>query len=112
MARELPPGKHVAHGRNKYQSRESRARIREILLHQWDPIGVSDVPEAADEYDAYVGKVYTMLMDDRAEAAEIANYLFNLATKHMLISPSESLVQGSDEVAKLLVGLRPEFETH
>jgi hypothetical protein len=56
----------MAHGRNKYQSRESRARVREILMREWDPIGVSGVPEAADEYDRYVGTVYVMLMDHRA----------------------------------------------
>jgi len=47
----------MAHGRNKHQSRENRARVREILMRDWDPIGVSRVPEAADEYDRYVGKV-------------------------------------------------------
>jgi hypothetical protein len=55
----------MAHGRNKYQSRESRARVREILMREWDPIGVSGVPEAADEYDRYVGTVYVMLMDQQ-----------------------------------------------
>jgi hypothetical protein len=34
--------------------------IREILLRDWDPIGVNDVPEAQDEYDSYVGGVYRL----------------------------------------------------
>jgi hypothetical protein len=51
-------GKAMAHGRNKYQSRENRARVREILMREWDPIGVAGSPEAADEYDSYVGKVH------------------------------------------------------
>ena len=29
-------------GRNKYQSRENRARVRELLMREWDPIGVAD----------------------------------------------------------------------
>ncbi|HJR20525.1 MAG TPA: hypothetical protein VJ822_02825 [Dongiaceae bacterium] len=70
----------MSYGRNKYQSRENRARVREILMRHWDPIGISDVEEAADEYDAYVGRAYVMLMDERANAEAIAAYLFEIAT--------------------------------
>jgi len=35
--------------------------IRLILLHDWAPTGVEDVPEAQDEYDSYVGEVYRLL---------------------------------------------------
>ena len=51
----------MSHGRNKYQSRENRAEVREVLMREWDPIGVRDCADAQDEYDAYVGKVYVML---------------------------------------------------
>jgi hypothetical protein len=50
-------------GTRPEQSRENRARVRQILLHDWDPIGIQDVPEASDEYDRYVDKAYVMLMD-------------------------------------------------
>ncbi len=41
-------------------SKEQRAReiqetIRDVLVHDWDPVGVGGVPEAQDEYDSYVG---------------------------------------------------------
>jgi len=36
--------------------------IRAVLLCDWDPIGVSHVAEAQDEYDGYVGEIYTMLI--------------------------------------------------
>ena len=62
----------MAHGRDEYQSRENRAKIREILMHEWDPIGVRDVPQAQDEYDSYVGRVYVMMMDERATHEAIA----------------------------------------
>ena len=62
----------MAHGRNKYQSRENRALVREILLRDWDPIGVSGIPEAADEYDTYANRAYVMLMDEGATASDIA----------------------------------------
>jgi hypothetical protein len=73
----------MANGRNKYQSRENLALVREILLHDWDPIGVYDIPEATDEYDAYADKAYVMLMDEGANTSEIARYLYIVATDHM-----------------------------
>jgi len=62
----------MSHGRNKYQSRENRARVRQILLRDWDPIGIQDIAEASDEYDRYADKAYVMLMDERATAESIA----------------------------------------
>lgn len=102
----------MAHGRNKYQSRENRARVREVLMRDWDPIGVAGVPEAADEYDRYAAKAYVMLMDERADAVRIAVYLFDIATKHMGLSNTSDLAERSDRTANTLVALRPEFETH
>jgi len=37
---------------DKETSREVRSKIRAILMADWDPIGVNDVPDAADEYDS------------------------------------------------------------
>ncbi|WP_272939013.1 hypothetical protein [Sinorhizobium meliloti] len=34
-----------------------RALVRDVLLRDWDPIGISDIPEAKDEYDAYADVV-------------------------------------------------------
>jgi hypothetical protein len=39
-------------------ARKIQESIRLVLLRDWDPIGVQDVPEAQDEYDSYVGGVY------------------------------------------------------
>jgi hypothetical protein len=102
----------MAHGRNKYQSRENRARVRQALMDSWDPIGVRDVPEAQDEYDRYVGEVYVMLMDQRATEQAIASYLFDIAVNHMGLSDGPRLAECSARTATLLVELRPTFETH
>jgi hypothetical protein len=82
-------------------------------MRDWDPIGISDVEEAADEYDAYVGRVYVMLMDERANSEVIAAYLFEVATGHMGLSADRAnLTERSANAAKALVALRAEFETH
>jgi hypothetical protein len=100
----------MANGRNKYQSRESRTRVRELFHREWDPIGV--YPEAADEYDTYADKAYVMLMNEGATAATIASYLFSTATHYMGLSATPELRDRCDHAADLLVALRPEFGLH
>ena len=39
---------------------EITQRIREILMRDWDPIGVPDLP--ADEYDTYIGGIYGLIV--------------------------------------------------
>ena len=59
-------------------SREKRAAeiqdsIRQILYHEWDPIGVSgSAPE--DEYDIYIAPVYRILAGSRSEQ-ELVEFL-------------------------------------
>jgi hypothetical protein len=104
----------MSHGRNKYQSRENRARVRAILWREWDPIGIRDsfeASEASDEYDRYADRAYVMLMDEHATAEAIAAYLFEVATDRMGLTDS-NLAEKSEHVAKLLVSLRPEFGLH
>jgi hypothetical protein len=58
---------------NKATSRELRIQIRRILMSEWDPIGVSDNPDAADEYDAYIGGIYELLDGGASKAAIFAH---------------------------------------
>ena len=102
----------MAHGRDKERSRENRARVREILMREWDPIGVADSPGAYDEYDAYVGKVYVMLMDERASGEAIEAYLYAIATGHIGLSPSDYQKQQARKAADALIAVRPEFDLH
>jgi len=38
-------------------------------MAEWDPIGVSDIPEAADEYDGYICGIYELLDQGSSEGA-------------------------------------------
>jgi hypothetical protein len=51
-------------------------------MEEWDPIGVSDTAEAADEYDLYIGGVYGFL-ERGASAANISAYLRNIEVDRM-----------------------------
>ena len=48
--------------------------IRKLLMPEWDPIGVADIPEAQDEYDSYIPGIYRLLRE-HADLAAIASYL-------------------------------------
>lgn len=67
---------------DKKRSREIRCEIRRILMSEWDPIGVSDTPEATDEYDSYIGGVYDLL-ERRAIEADICAHLRNIEVDRM-----------------------------
>ncbi len=59
--------------------------IRQVLLHDWDPIGVRDVPEAQHEYDSYVGGVYRLLVSGASEQ-QVADHLWRIETDAMGLS--------------------------
>jgi hypothetical protein len=61
---------------------ELLTRVDEVLHYLWDPIGVSDIPEARDEYSSYAGVVLSMLKRG-ANSEEISNYLRDLRIINM-----------------------------
>ena len=65
---------------------EIQTRMRPVLMEDWDPIGVSDVPEAADEYDGYIGGLYALLRDGASDE-RIAQHLSEIETKTMGLDP-------------------------
>ena len=84
------------------RGREIQAAIARILLHDWDPIGMRDVPEAQDEYDGYVGGVYRLLASG-ASPLEVATHLSTIESERMgytQAKPSDLL-----PVAEKLCGL-------
>ena len=64
----------MADARGK-RAAEIRDSIRQILLHDWSPIGC---PVPDDEYDDYIGPVYRILASSRSEQ-ELCEYLFRTA---------------------------------
>lgn len=50
--------------------------VREILLADWNPIGIRDVPQARDEYDAYVLPIAHILASGTT-VTELADHLLD-----------------------------------
>ena len=69
--------------RDNLQNAQSlQKKIKEVLLKDWDPIGIQNITEAQDEYDAYVSSIYKLLISQKTEN-EIFNYLWWVETEHM-----------------------------
>jgi hypothetical protein len=78
------------------------AAVRRILMAEWDPIGVDGIPEAADEYDSYVGVVGQMLRDGTTDE-ELARYLADIRENYMGLGPSSTGRELDGAVAAHLV---------
>jgi hypothetical protein len=55
-------------------------QIRAVLNSDWDPIGVADIVD--DEYDMYIGQIYSLLAIDSAEQI-IADHLLRIELERM-----------------------------
>ena len=84
------------------EQKELQRRTDEVLHYVWDPIRVSTIPEARDEYSGYVLQILGLLVS-KASAEKIAARLTEIATEQMGLSanPANDL-----KVAELLVQWR------
>ena len=55
----------IADGWDAWWKRRGEAELRRLLLVEWDPIGIADVPKAQDEYDSYVGPLASRCAPER-----------------------------------------------
>lgn len=79
--------------------------IHRVLLQEWDPIGVADVPQAQDEY-SYVGQVYAMLIRQQP-LSKLFDYLWWVEMEYMGLRGNR---QHTEQVAERLVLVRQEIE--
>ncbi|MER8634481.1 hypothetical protein NKH55_32925 [Mesorhizobium opportunistum] len=98
----------MAHKTDRDQSDKNRDLVRDVLLRDWDPIGISGIPEAKDEYDDYADVVLAMLINENATAEDIAGYLFKIATEDMALS-DRKMAKLCDRAAEAVVALRSNF---
>jgi hypothetical protein len=75
--------------------------IREIVMREWDPIGVAGVPEAHDEYDSYIHQIHGMLIR-REPKHKLLDYLWWAETENMGLNGSR---RRTEFVADLLMRL-------
>ncbi len=93
---------HLNHARRYHEA------IRDVLLHEWDPIGVSDEPDAQDEYDSYVGRIQGMLTRHEPRHA-IVEHLWNIETHLMGLTGN---LRHTEAIADRLLAVRDQFESN
>ncbi|MEM8489416.1 MAG: hypothetical protein AAF756_01210 [Pseudomonadota bacterium] len=65
-----------------HQQTELFKAVDEVLQYIWDPIGVAGVPSTRNEYETYVHRVFSMIIN-KGTADEIVNYLVGVEAKSM-----------------------------
>ena len=73
--------------------------VDEVLHYMWDPIGVSAIPQARDEYHSYLPQVFSRLRSGESSHA-IAAYLSEVTTNIMGLSAN---AQHDLKVAEILI---------
>ena len=63
-------------------------RTDEVLHYIWDPCGISDAPQARDEYYGYLPGVFSLLKQG-ADAAAISRHLSSIESERMGMSGAE-----------------------
>jgi hypothetical protein len=74
--------------------------IRSVLNTDWDPIGVADV--IGDEYDMYIGRIYSLLIGGASEQA-IAEHLLSIELERMGLTgtPMNQLLKVASKLLQL-----------
>lgn len=76
--------------------------VRLILLEEWDPIGINDVPEAQDEYDSYISRICEMLRCG-CSTVDVYKHLRWIESEHMGLDGDEAHTR---KIAESLASLR------
>jgi hypothetical protein len=92
---------------NKDRARRYHHAIREILLRDWDPVGVGAVAQAQDEYDSYIPGIYGRLIH-RISEQDLFDHLWQIETEHMGLFGNRGKTQ---QVAQKLLLLNTQLES-
>ena len=84
--------RYIAMDQKTKRAKEIQNNIRDVLMQKWDPIGVSDVPEAQDEYDVYIGGIYRLLAS-KAKEKQIIEHLYKIETINNELKPSKKVLK-------------------
>jgi len=84
------------------EDRELYQRTDEVLHYLWDPIHVSGIPQARDEYQSYLPQVFS-LVTRCASSAEIADCLTSIERDQMGLSITDQSKKRNVEVADILL---------
>jgi methyl coenzyme M reductase subunit C-like uncharacterized protein (methanogenesis marker protein 7) len=82
--------------------RTGATELRRLLMEAWDPIHVRGIPEAADEYDGYLGQISSRLRAGTT-AEQLASYLTYVEEDLMGLGASKTAKSRALVTAKLII---------
>jgi hypothetical protein len=82
-----------------HQEKELYRRTDEILHYLWDPIGVSDTPQARDEYHGYLPRVFSHLLHNSSKSL-IVEYLMEIESNSMGMGSNK---KRNEQIADMLL---------
>ena len=82
------------------EQNELYKRVDEVLHYVWDPIGVAGEPHARDEYNSYLPKVFSLLLETE-DGSFIAEYLMDVESDAMGLTPADR--ETAEEVTGILI---------
>ena len=71
----------------------------------WDPIGVSGIPQARDEYRSYLPRVFSLLIHHAPET-ELVAFLVTTAIETMGLSGTRAARKHAEEIVSILTDYR------
>jgi len=85
---------------------EIHRQVDAVLLRDWDPIGVADVPQAQDEYRSYCRGVYDVAVHTRSAPA-VAEHLLRVERDRMGLSfrSADALLPVAQKILHLVADL-------
>jgi hypothetical protein len=66
--------------------RKAVVAIHDVLINEWDPIGIGDEAPAHDEYDSYVPVIYRLLVEGVSDEV-LAQHLEQLVRDSIGLAP-------------------------
>ena len=91
------------------RSSELSQRVDEVLHYVWDPLGVSETPEARDEYHSYVPQVVSLLVR-HATADQLVELLAEIHGRRMDVCSLDRARERARGVVPLLEKWRDVLE--
>ncbi len=79
------------------------ARIREVLLSDWDPMGLIDAPGTPDDYDAVARELHALVTDRSTTVERIAAYLRWVEREQMGLQRRPGMATGAAERVMALI---------
>ena len=94
----------MGHKLSKYEQ-ELYQRVDEVLHYLWDPIAVSDIPEARGEYYSYLPHVFSLLTKTK-DGKDISEYLLSVEKDKIGTFINDRIKDRAAEIAEILINYR------